>query len=172
MAFSTEPGRTTPYSDDLRWRVVRQRLVKESSYRHIAESLDIALGTVHNIWERFQETGEVSASKAPPRERLLDEHCELLILGILDGELDIYLAELSQHLLEATGVEVSCPTLCRSLKRLGCTRKKVHQIALQRCIELTAQFLAEVSMFAPSMFVWVDESGCNKRTVSANMGMP
>ena len=47
MAYSAEPGKKVAYTDDLRWRVVWQRLAKEKPFRDIAESLNIGLGTVH-----------------------------------------------------------------------------------------------------------------------------
>ena len=82
MAYSAEPGKTVAYSDDLRWRVVWQRLGKEKPFRDIAESLNIGLGTVHNIWRLFEHSGQVTAKKSQPMERVLDEHSEFLILGI------------------------------------------------------------------------------------------
>ena len=51
MACSADPGRKTAYSEDLRWRVVWQRLSCEMSYRGIAQSLNISLGTVRNVWD-------------------------------------------------------------------------------------------------------------------------
>ena len=163
MAYSAEPGKTVAYSDDLRWRVVWQRLGKEKPCRDIAEIVNIGLGAVHNIWRLFEHSGQVTAKKSQPMERVLDEHSELLILGILAAEPDIYLSELRLHLQEVTGLEVSNSSMCRTIKRLGYTRKKVCQIALQRSAELRARFLAEVLMFPAEMFVWVDESGCQKK---------
>lgn len=65
MASSAEPGRKTAYSDDLRWRVVWLRLTRKKSYRDIAECLCVSLGTVHNVWDKFVATGDVSANKQP-----------------------------------------------------------------------------------------------------------
>ena len=124
MAYSAEPGRKAPYSNDLRWRVVWQRLAKQKSYREIANSLDIALGTVHNIWEKFVSEDDVSASKQPEREHILDDHHELLIIAIVLEQPDIYLREICEYIHSATGTSVSESTICRVLKRHGYTRKK------------------------------------------------
>ena len=54
--MSAEPGRKAPYSNDIRWCVVWQRIGIEP----ITNNLCISLGTVHNHFKRFQETGDVS----------------------------------------------------------------------------------------------------------------
>ena len=36
MALSAEPGGKTAYSDDLRWRIVWQKIAQEKPYRDIA----------------------------------------------------------------------------------------------------------------------------------------
>jgi len=64
MAYSAEPGKKVAYSDDLRWRVVWQRLAKEKPFRDIAASLNIGLGTVHNTWKLFEQSGQVTPRKA------------------------------------------------------------------------------------------------------------
>ena len=88
------------HSDDLCWRVVWQSQAKEKPFRNIAESLNVGLGTVYNIWKLFEQSGQVTQRKSQPMQRVLDEHSELLILGILAAEPDLYLSELRQHLYE------------------------------------------------------------------------
>ena len=46
---SAEPGRKTPYSVDLRWRIVWQRIGMNFEFRKIACNLSVSLGTVYNI---------------------------------------------------------------------------------------------------------------------------
>ena len=53
--MSAEPK--APYSDDLRWRVVWQRIGMGLRYREIANCLNIAVGTAHNIFKLFERTG-------------------------------------------------------------------------------------------------------------------
>ena len=121
MASSAEPERKTVYSDDLRWRVVWLRLSREYSYRDIAKSLCVSLGTAHNVWSKFVSTGEVSAKKQPPRDsmRVLDHHNELLVIGLVLHQPDMYLREICQYILSTSGVSVSEPTLCRILRKHG-----------------------------------------------------
>ena len=95
-AFSAEPGRTTAYSDDIRWRVIWQRLVRELSFSEIAKNLNIAVGTAHNVWSRFMLIGEVSAKKQPPRynKRKLDDYQELLLTGLILEKPQLYISEM------------------------------------------------------------------------------
>ena len=53
--------------------------------------------------------------------------------------------------------------LCRLLKKYGMTRKRIQTIALQRSCQLQSQFMAEVQYFPKEMFVWVDETGSDRR---------
>ena len=170
MALSAEPARKAAYSDDLRWRVVWQR-IQEKSFREIATNLNISVGTVHNIWQKFEVTGDISKKIPAERERLLDEHHEMLILGILTIHPYMYLSELSWYIHSVTGTVVSNSTICRLLKRHGYIRKKIQYIALQRCEDLRAQFVAEVVCFFPlNKFVWIDECGCSNRDAIRKVG--
>ena len=65
--------------------------------------------------------------------------------------------------LRITGVQVSPPTICQIIHRNGLTRKKVQEIALQRLSVCRGDFMAEVQWFSPDKFVWVDETGSNKK---------
>ena len=68
-----------------------QRLCCEMSYRGIAQSLNISLGTVHNVWDTFVATGDVSAKKAPVRvaRKVLDDYHEILVIGLLLNQPDM-----------------------------------------------------------------------------------
>ena len=61
--MSAEPGRKTPYTRDVGWRVVWQRLGMERKFRDIARHLQIAVSTAHCIFKRFEMTGEVDPKK-------------------------------------------------------------------------------------------------------------
>jgi len=56
--MSSESNRRTPYSTDLRWKVVYQKLGKNFSLSKIASDLSISIGTVFNI---LRQSGEVAA---------------------------------------------------------------------------------------------------------------
>ena len=67
----------------------------------------------------------------------------------------MYLAELRQELIEATGTEVSLSTICRTLKRLDFSRKKLGHVAIQRSEEKRVEFLDEMAYLDAEMLVWM-----------------
>ena len=162
--MSAEPNRKAPYSSDMRWRIIWQKFGMDLTYRQIARNLSISIGTVHNVLKLFEETGEVSPKK-PEREdmRKIDNSGELFILGLLLENPSLYLGEICQRIDSTFGIQVTPSTVCRIIQRNGFTRKKVQQVAKQRSVEFRGRFFAEVQHYRPEQFVWVDESGCDKR---------
>ena len=88
---------------------------------------------------------------------------QLVLLRIICENTGMYLHEIQAKLLAAFGVTVSVPTLCRTLKFMGCTQQVIQHIAVQRSDDLRAKFMAEVAVYDPSVLIWVDESGCDRR---------
>ena len=166
MSMSAEPGRKKAYSIDLRWRIVYQRIGMNFTYERIGKNLNISMSTAHRTYKIFLTTGNVDPVLCTRRAQLrkLDERSELCVIGLVFARPSLYLGELCQELLEVTGVEASPPTICRLLKSYGITRKKIRQVALQRCDSLRGAFMAHSSLFDPSMFVWIDETGSDAKT--------
>jgi transposase len=160
-----EPGRTAPYANDLRWRVVWKHIALELPFRNIANNLSISVGMAYNIFKRFQDTGEVDPKPVTRRESLrkLDNHHRLYVLGLIVASPDLHLSELVDKVHEITGITVHVSTICRLLAEHRFTRKKVQHFALQRRMELRAEFMASVYMFPEEMFVWIDESGSDSK---------
>ena len=93
---------------------------------------------------------------------VLSQHEELLVVGFLLDNPALYLNEICQKLFDVTNVVVSVPAMCRIIRRHGFTRKKIQQIASQRCSEYRGDFMAEAQFYKREQFVWIDESGCDK----------
>ena len=53
---------TVPYSADLLWRIVWHRIGMEQSFRDMAHTLNISVGTAFNIFKIF-ETGNIDPKK-------------------------------------------------------------------------------------------------------------
>ena len=110
------------------------------------------------------------------RERLNGPRClmgdfeQLVLLRLILDNPGIYLKELEAELLDKFGVLISVPTICRTLKTMGCTRQAMHRVALQRSDAARAQFMSEVSVYDPHMLVWLDESGCDRRDAIRKYG--
>ena len=75
----------------------------------------------------------------------------------------LYLGELCQQVHDIFDLEVSPATICFLLKRYGVSRKKIRQVAKQRCDSLRGAFMAHCFLFKRNMFVWVDETGTDNR---------
>ena len=159
---SAEPGGTSAYSADVAVRVVWQRLGMGMSFRDIAKRLQI--GT-HRLYRRFTETGDFKKAERSCRRhtRKLDEFHELYIIGLLMENPGLYLNEMKLKIKEVTTVTVSGSTICRVLQRNGYTRKKILQVARQRCTEFRGLFMAEVLQYPRDFFVWVDETRSDNR---------
>ena len=160
--MSAEPGRKAPYSKDIAWRVVWQRIAMELPFRKIAKNLNLSLGTVHNMYKRFEQTGDVQRNKPLRREylRALNGQQELLLISLILENPSLYLSEMCKAVHEMTGLEVSASTLCRVIHRHGLTRKKIQQVAKQRSDVYRGRFMAEIQLYSREQFVWIDETGC------------
>ena len=163
--MSAEPRRRKPYGNDLRWRIVYQRIALTFTFEKIARNLNIGVSTAFRIYSRFERTGDIEPTIRKTRRELrkLDEQSELYVIGVVIANPSLYLGELCKEVEEHTGILVAPPTICRLLRSYGITRKKIQQRALQRLYDLRGAFMAHCFMFKAEMFVWVDESGCNAK---------
>ena len=59
-AMSAEPGHKAPYSINLRHRMI---IGMGLTYRKVAQNLNVAVGTVHNILDCFKQTGKLDPTK-------------------------------------------------------------------------------------------------------------
>ena len=57
------------------------------------------------------------------------------------------------------GVVISMSCICKIFKRMDCTRKAMHHVALQQSETGRAKFVADISIYEPPMLVFVDKSG-------------
>ena len=163
--------RRTPYSNDLRWRIVWQRIAKDLTFQQIDQNLCISTATASNIFKLFQATGEVDPKRPCKRDALrkLDDHHELYRIGLVFEYPMLHLQEIASNAEEITGTVVSTSILCRLLGCHGFTRKKVQSVALQRSLDLRALYMANVT-FVKDMFVWVDETGSDLKEMLRRYG--
>ena len=150
------------YSHDLRCRVLLHYLANRS-VSWISKRMYISKSTVRRIVHTFQSTGDIE-----PREqrhgpnRMLSDFELITILQMLLEEPGIYLREVQARLQEI-GSQISLPTLCRTAKRLGLTRQVMRRVMVQRTDVQRARFLCDIQQFKPEHFVFVDETGSNRR---------
>ena len=86
MAQSAEPGRKRAYDKDLCWSIVYQQVAMNLKFVDIATNLNIAVSTAHRTYQIFEQTGDVSASKAlckkryDTRQRKMGQQEELYVI--------------------------------------------------------------------------------------------
>ena len=87
------------------------------------------------------------------------------LLSLVQHTPDIHLSELQQLLKTQRGAPVSKPTIWRSLRRAGYSRKKTSISVLEQNEDARCQYLLTVgSGFSAEQLVFVDESACNQIT--------
>ena len=91
--ISAEPERKTAYSNDLRWRIVHQRIALNLPLVKIAQNLNVAISTVHHTYRLFEESG--TADPLSPQKSLdcrrLDIRSELQFVGVILENPSMYL---------------------------------------------------------------------------------
>ena len=135
----------------------------------IAEQLCLSERSVRRYIDLFQRTGDVkpcSQQHGPPK--FLGEFEQVLLLRLIINNRGIHLHEIQQEWIAIFGVSVSAATFCKTLKYMGCTRQVMKYVALQQSDEQRACFMAEMSVYDPSMLIWIDEVGVIVNTVGAN----
>ena len=95
--------------------------------------------------------------------RKLSRNDELYVIGIVFDNPTMYIDEICHEVFDATGITVSASTICHLLKAYGITRKKVQFVAIQRSATLRGAFMAHCHMFSTDKFIWVDETGTDRR---------
>ena len=165
MSQSAEPSRKKAYGNDLRWRIVYQRIAMNFSFQKVADNLNVSTSTAHRIFSRFMQTSQVDPATCSSREdlRKLDEQSGLHVIGLVLEAPALYLGEVCKEVLDLFGVALSPSTICRLLSRYGITRKKIRQVPTQRCEMLRGQFMSHCFLFKREIFVWADETGVDKR---------
>ena len=152
------------YSEDLRWRVIWLHFLQNKSTKEISKQLYLSESSIERYIHLFNHTGDI----APKNQRhgplpAMSEFEEVTLLQTLLDTPSLYLHEVQKELHDITGSFYDCATICRAIKRLGLSRKKMRRVALQRCELKRAEFISEVLEFDPSMLVFVDETGSDRR---------
>jgi transposase len=152
----------TPYSRDLRQRIVDTVLRRDGTIDQIAERFLVGISFVTRLLQLYRSTGSVE-----PRPHgggnpavLTSEDLERLRELIRDRP-DATLEECRRHL----GSSCSLATISRALSRLGLPRKKkVPRAAEQDSPEVQEQrraFCEALADVDPRRLVFVDECGAN-----------
>ena len=117
------------YSLDLRRRVVAAVEAGELGRAEIADLFQVSTAWVRRLLQRYRQSGSLAPQPrryGPPPK--LDDARLHQLATLVQQEPDATLAELQQRLQ----ADVSLPTLCRALARLGLPRKKSRSAPASR----------------------------------------
>ncbi len=167
MATSYEPRRSSAYSDDLRWRMVYQRLALGYTCKRVATNLGVDPSTICRTVQLFERTGSVqkkeyNRSNVP---RKLTDVVQFLILQLVLERPGIYLHEIQAEVKRTTDLDLAPSTLCQFLHAQDFSRQKMKLIATQRDETLRSTFASEVSIYSADMFIFLDETGTDRRDI-------
>ncbi len=113
------------YSLDLRQRVVAAYEQGKGSLAEVAEQFNVGQTFLKKMLRQKRETGSVAPlAHGGGRQPSLSEKEHRLLRKKVKEQPDISLAELQEHLSAKTSVTVSLPTIHRSLRTSGLSRKK------------------------------------------------
>jgi len=152
----------TPYSQDLRQRILETVQRREGSVRQIARRFLVSLSFVVRLLQTYRRTGSIQpqphrggnpAALGPEDLQRLRE--------LVRQQPDATLEELRQRL----GVACSTMAICRALKKLGLPRKKKVPRAQEQdrpdVQQRRQEFCLELAGVDPHRLVFVDECGAN-----------
>ena len=173
--LDTAPSPSTimvSYSLNLRERIVYTYLQGETM-RSVAETFKVSLGFVHNVISLHQRYGQVTDPYAVPRCgcNILTTADEDYIRSLIKARPAIYLDEIQQELGSMRGVFVSLAMISRTLARMQISKKSLSRRAAERNEELRTLWELELVQFNnPDLFVFIDESAVDNKTVQRPQG--
>jgi transposase len=112
-----------PYSEDLRWRVVRAVAIG-TPREDVAATFAVSVPTIERWVRQRRETGGLAPKPVPGPVAVKTEALLAALPERLVTHGDTTLAEQCSWWRGVSGVEVSTTTMSRAITRLGWTRKK------------------------------------------------
>ena len=152
--------------------MVWQREALGFTYDCIAEDLCVDKSTIKRTEDRFKQSGNVSKKSYPKEKaaRKLTLPAQLLILQLVMDNPAIYLHEIQKELKHLLLIDVDVSNICRFLHKSGLTRQKLCTVAVQQKEFLRQQFISDISVYSTDIFIFVDETGADRRNMLRKYG--
>ena len=112
-----------PYSEDLRWRVVRAVAIG-TPRENVAATFAVSVPTIERWLRQQRETGVLAPKPVPGPVAVKTDALMAALPARLVEHADATLADHCSWWRGTSGVDVSTATMSRALTRLGWTRKK------------------------------------------------
>ena len=147
-----------PYSEDLRWRVVRA-VGKRTPREEVAEQFEVSVPTIERWLRRRRETGGLAPKPVPGPVAVKTAALVAALPARMTEHTDATLADYCSWWQEVSSVGVSTATLSRALARLGWTRKIKTLRASEQNPVVRETWRAEVAPIPAADLVFIDETG-------------
>jgi transposase len=137
---------------------------KSLTTSQIAHAVDCSKRSVKHIRDNLQAFGNVRAPRngaGRPRsitQPMLEALCEYLM-----DKPTAYQDEMAVFLWDEFGKHVTIQSISRALAAAGWSKKAARQIAKEQNKDLRDFYLHKISPYSSYQFVYVDESGCDRR---------
>ena len=121
-------GMASPYSDDLRRKLLKAHQRGEGSLSQLAKRFDVSEGWARKISAALSATGKMERPAGGPRgpASKLTEAIRQELRRWIDKQADLTLTELQMRLHEERNLAVSVSRLWRVLGEMGLRLKKSH----------------------------------------------
>jgi transposase len=152
----------TPYSQDLRQRIVETARRRDGTLSQIAARFLVSVSFVTRLLQLHRTTGSVEPKPhGGGQPAVLTSEDLQRLRELIEDRPDATLEECRRHL----GSSCSLATICRALSRLGLPRKKKVPRAREQTSpevqERRREFCEELAGIDPRRLVFVDECGAN-----------
>ena len=77
--------------------------------------------------------------------------------------------EIRDEPLSVLEIDVNESAICKFLHKSGLTHQRLKMTAVQQDVFLRQQFVSEVTVYAPEMLVFIDETGTDNIILYINM---
>ena len=113
------------YSTDVRCQLVQAYQRRLGSQRTLADAFGVSPSFVKKVLRRYRTTGKLTPK--PPtggQKPRLDAAAQATLRGLVRARPESTLEELCTRVATTTGIQVSVSTMCRTLQRLGISRRQ------------------------------------------------
>jgi transposase len=111
------------YSEDLRRKIV-DAIERGMPKAEAARTFGVGISTVKRYATKAQRGEPLEPGRAPGKRPKIDERLSKLLEGDLEERPFVTLRQRCDYVEAMSGVSVSRSTMCRSIARIGSTRKK------------------------------------------------
>jgi transposase len=111
------------YSKDLRQKIV-DAIERGMPKAQAARTFGVGISTVKRYATKAQRGEPLEPGKAPGKRPKIDERVSKLLKEDLKERPFVTLSERCEYVEAISGISVSRSTMCRSIARIGSTRKK------------------------------------------------